>query len=195
VRGLLDTATRIGFPTPQGAIEQLANFVNGIISAVINAIVGIWNVLVNFVGSVANFVMTVWNNVVGPVLGAAIEAVKTVVMFEIELVKTFISTILNTPSSTVNPEETKIYVTQQLFKQNVMQSYQGDYDPQPPVDIFTDPFETLMNIMPVLQPLMQIGSIGALLTSFVQIPPLIVELINILGSGGVMSIMFEIINI
>jgi hypothetical protein len=195
VRGLLDIATKTGFPTPQGALEQLADFVNGIISAVWSLITAVWDAIVNFVGSVANFLLAVWNNIVGPVLGAAIEVVKSVIMFEIELVKTFISTILNTPSSTVNPEETKTYVTQQLFKQNVMQSYQGDYDSQPPVDISADPFGPLMNVMPVIQPLMQIGSIGSLLTSFVQMPSIIVELINILGSGGVMSVMFEVINV
>jgi hypothetical protein len=41
VRGILDTATRIGFPTPQGALKQLADFVNGIINTVLSIIAGI----------------------------------------------------------------------------------------------------------------------------------------------------------
>jgi hypothetical protein len=86
VRGLLDTATRIGFPTPAGVLEQLADFVNGIIGAFIDAITAVWNAIVSFVGAVANFVITVWNNVVGPVLGAAIEVVKSVAVFEMNLI-------------------------------------------------------------------------------------------------------------
>jgi hypothetical protein len=194
VRGLLDTATKIGFPTPQGALEQLADFVNGIISAVWSLITAVWDVIVNFVGSVANFLLAVWNNIVGPVLGAAIEVVKTIVTLEIEFVKTLFNILLNTPTTTVNPEETKTFVTQQLFKQNTVQTFQGIYNSQESIEISSDPFGPLLEFMPAIQPLMQISSIGSLLSSFIQLPQLLIDLINIIGSGGLMSIIFEVVN-
>jgi hypothetical protein len=99
VRGLLDIATKTGFPTPQGALEQLADFVNGIISAVWSLITAVWDAIVNFVGSVANFLLAVWNNIVGPVLGAAIEVVKNVATLVIEGFKAAVVLILNSPIS------------------------------------------------------------------------------------------------
>ena len=79
VQGLLTTATNIGFPEPQGLVQELAAFINGIIDAFLNAIATIWNAIVSFVGIVANFVMSLWDNVIGPVLGPAIELVKNIV--------------------------------------------------------------------------------------------------------------------
>ena len=79
VQGLLTKATSLGFPTPQGVLEQLADFVNSIINAFLSAITAIWNAIVSFDGEFVNFVMTVWNFILGPVLGAAIEEVKSVV--------------------------------------------------------------------------------------------------------------------
>ena len=79
VQGREPTATSYGFPTAEGVLEQLADFVNGIINAFIGAITAIWNAIVAVFTTVADFVMAVWNNVVGPVVGAAIEEVKNVV--------------------------------------------------------------------------------------------------------------------
>ena len=104
VRGLLQTATALGFPQPQGALEQLTDFVNGIINAVIGVIQAVWSAIVNFVGSIVNFVMGVWNAFVGAVLGPAIEMVKNVLEITISVFTAFVSSTinnnLNSPMST-----------------------------------------------------------------------------------------------
>ena len=198
VQGFLTKATNIGFPIVLGILDDilnaLSNFVNEIIESFLGTIQAVWSTIVNFVGTTVNFIVMVWNNVVGPVLGAAIEAVKNIVMLEIELVKIVLSTILNTPSDTVNPEEMKTFVTQQLFKQNLVQIFQGVYNFQELFEISSNPLGSLMDFIPIVQPLMQISSIGSLLSSFIQLRQLIIDLINMIGSGGLMSIIFEIVN-
>ncbi len=63
VQGQLTKATELGFPSPQEAVRQLTDFVNGFISAFMNVITSVCNAIVNFVGGVVNFVLTVWDKI------------------------------------------------------------------------------------------------------------------------------------
>jgi hypothetical protein len=192
VRGLLDIATKTGFPTPQGALEQLADFVNGIISAVWSLITAVWDAIVNFVGSVANFLLAVWNNIVGPVLGSAIEVVKNVVNLAISQVENIIQTILIASNSNPNLE----IISNNIFNSNFVDIYSpflGENFSN--VDLSLGSFgSTLSDIVPILNPLLDASSLGSLITNVLGIPSEIGFIIDMLGANALYSIVMESIS-
>ena len=84
MQGLLTKATSLSFPTSHGVMEQLADFVDDIISAFINAITAIWSAIVAFFTTVADFILTVWNKIKHLAIGSAIELVSSVVTIKVQ---------------------------------------------------------------------------------------------------------------
>jgi hypothetical protein len=189
VRGLLDKATKIGFPTPAGVLEQLADFINGIINTFLSAIATVWNAIVSFVGAVANFVMTIWNNVVGPVLGAAIEVVKNVVTTTLEFARSTLSTFF---TSQPNISEAQTYTNHLFFSNSLFNSFNSPIESMLNTDI--SPISNILGeINTAIEPFLSSSSLGSLVVNLFNLPELIATIIDLFGVNAVYTIIQEAI--
>ena len=179
------TATQLGFPQPQGALEQLTDFVNGIINAVIGVIQAVWSAIVNFVGSVVNFVVGVWNAFVGPVLGAAIEAVKSVATYIINYIFNLVTTIMNDPNLHNLPtfhEEADILSTGFVNGQSSFSTFSADTSISS-VSIADDSqFQNLIH---------GISNAGGSFLSQFSFPGIIGDIVSLLGPDGAVNVIIN----
>ena len=114
VKGLAIKATSLGFPEPQGVLEQLADWVNGIISDVIGLVQSVWSDLTTFVGT---FVVGLWDYILGSTLGPVIELVKSIVNIIIgQIVNILITPILSTDLLNRNPTTLRLLNSTEISK-------------------------------------------------------------------------------
>ena len=157
MQGLAKTAEQLGFSQPQGALEQLADYVNDKINAVIGYIQSKWDQIVNFVGTVVNLITIVWNAILGPVLGAVIETVKIITNLIIEGFKTILTSFLNSPSPNnpftdlsneyINPQTSKNFLMNWktfIPLDTMLNDIASDYNQ---VKTITNTFASLTNIV------------------------------------------------
>ena len=105
VQGSLQAATKLGFPTPKSTSwwQGLLDLANKFINFFLSKLGPILDILSTIVHTGVKWIMGLWNNIIAPVMGAVIEAIKSIVIMILQqIVNTVVQPILSDQTTSIN---------------------------------------------------------------------------------------------